>query len=292
MKAVLHTRKKDVFETWVNDFCSEKKVKYIWPQICYHNQTGDVIHLVFEKNHKNKDVIEWPVKLNFKNGENIPVTNIDFTTREPTLENGQKWEYETWYETALGGSLQKKCGQIPSSFWNWRTQTWPQGNLTCDMDFLFFKKRNNTYYGFEATEIYYVDQSADKNQDVYEHFERLLKLRKGSMNGFNTLQLTAQLNLLSKLEGALGLILHQIVNEVEQTIDQNQVREIAASYSVVNDRPRFKLRDDKVVTLSVSDETVQNIRSFLDNPIENSLDKEKSELRFQSLVSVMSKIVE
>ncbi|EGQ9112932.1 TPA: hypothetical protein O4G41_002650 [Vibrio alginolyticus] len=292
MKAVLHTSKKEVFETWVNDFCLEKRVKYIWPQICYHNQTGEVIHLVFEKNHKNKDVIEWPVKLNFKSGNNIPVTNIDFTTQEPTLDNGQRWEYETWYETALGGSLQKNCGQTPFSFWNWRTLTWPQGNLTCDMDFLFFKKSNNTYYGFEATEIYHVDKSANKNLDVYEHFERLLKLRKGSTNGFNTLQLKAQLNLLSQLEGALGLILHQIVEEVDQPTEQNQVREMAASYSVTNDKPQFKLRDDKVVTLKINDETVQNIRKFLENPSENSLNKEKSELRFQSLVNVMSRIVE
>ena len=160
------------------------------------------------------------------------------------------------------------------------------------MDFLFFKRSHSTYYGFEATEIYHVDQSTNKNQDVYEHFERLLKLRKGSMNGFNTLQLTAQLNLLSKLEGALGLILHQIVNEVEHPVEPSQVREMVASYSVTNNKPRYRLRDDKVVTLNVNDETVQNIRNFLDNPIENSLNKEKSELRFQSLVNVMSKIVE
>ena len=291
MKQVLHRNKRDVFESWINEFCLDKKAKYIWPQICYHNQTGDVIHLVFEKNRKNQDVIEWPVKLNFKNGKSIPVTNIDFTTNEPSLENGQRWDYETWYETALGGSLQKACNQKPSSFWNWRTQSCPQGNLTCDLDFLFFKKSNNTYYGFEATEIYYVDQSSNRNQDIYEHFERLLKLRKGNMNGFNTLQLKAQLNLLSQLEGGLGLILHQIVKEDSQPIEMNQVRDMSASYTTTS-MPQFKLRDDKVVTLKITDETIQNIRSFLDSPYENNLNKEKSELRFQSLVSVMSKIVE
>jgi hypothetical protein len=138
MKAVLHKNKRDVFESWINEFCASKEAKYIWPQICYHNQTGDVIHLVFEKNDKNKDVIEWPVQLKFKSGEEIPCTNIDFTQGSPKTETGDEWNYKEWYIDALGGRLQKQCQKTPVSFWDWRTQTWPQGNLTCDLDFLFF----------------------------------------------------------------------------------------------------------------------------------------------------------
>lgn len=290
MKQVLHINKRDVFESWINEFCASKQIKYIWPQICYDNQTGEIIHLVFEKNNKNKDVIEWPVKLNFKTGEKIPSTSIDFTQSNPKTETGEDWNYHDWYKHALGGHLQSTCLKTPQSFWNWRSQTRPQGNLTCDLDFLFFKSSNQIYYGFEATEIYYVDRSQNINQDVNEHFERLLKKRKGNMNGFNTLQIKAQLNLLAKLEGGLGLILHQIVEEPSS--NQNQIREMPATYNGMKTDRQFKLRDDKVVTLKIDEQTIQNIRNFLDAPSQNNLDKEKSQLRFQSLVDVMSKIVE
>lgn len=231
MKEIIHSEKKDVFSTWLNDYCARKNLKYIWPQICYRWDTGALLHIVFEKNSTNEQHVQWPMHI-----PAIPATNIDFTTSPPTLGNGKAWDYQTWHERALACMLSNRPEEAPASFWDWRLKTKPQGNATCDLDF-FCKTVDGEYIGIEATEIYYVDPSPDPNRDVYEHLQRLLTLRKGENPGFNLKQLKAQMNFVRRFQGRLFMLFHQILKR----------------------RHPYRLRDDKCLLLEINDESYEAI---------------------------------
>ena len=265
MKPVLHEHKKDVFTNWVNAFCQRHNIRYLWPQICYDINTLDILHLVFEKNASNRNFIYWPV-INF---HCYPKTNLDFTRKHPQLDNGQAWDYHNWHKQALNCNLLKSPSQAPASFWNWRLNTRPQGNLTCDLDFLF--KSPSNFYGLEATQIYYVDQDKDPEKDVYEHFKRLFILRKGNESpGFNIKQLQAQHKLVSRLNGSFYLIFHQILNE----------------------NRHYYLREDKALTLKIDTETLKLLYNVINRyEIDDNLRYLYPKLDFVNLNSFMQELI-
>jgi hypothetical protein len=236
MKSPLHQHKQAVFESWVRGYCKKTQLHYLWPQICYDPNTLEIIHVVFEKNSKNEDVISWPVKI-----EGIEHSNIDFTTKKPTMPDGSEWNFREWHKIALGGCpLTKQCEKTPASFWEWRLQTIPQGNLACDLDFLY--KKGDKVFGIEATEIYYIDECPENpDSDVYEHFIRLLRLRKGGTGGFNIMQLRVQYNLLQRLGGKLLFLLHKF----DKT------------------RNPYELRTDKVSIIEITDEVLRQIETII-----------------------------
>jgi hypothetical protein len=280
MKQVLHKSKKDVFSTWLNDYFILKQSKYIWAQICYEWKTGDLLHVVFEKNSANEAYIQWPVHI-----PNIAVTNIDFTNGSPTLNNGEPWEYQSWHIDALNCDLLKEPSTEPISFWDWRLQTRPQGNATCDLDFMC-KTIENKYIGIEATEIYYVDISSNVNQDVFEHFQRLLKLRKGSSPGFNLKQLKAQNNFVQIFGGRMFMLFHQILK----------------------DQQPYRLREDKCLLLEIDDENYRRIETIVSQSAfevhepaanytasrleENPMQGIKRDIRFASLEKIIDRFVD
>lgn len=267
MKNILHSRKKDVFGTWLNDYFLEKKAKYIWAQLCYDWNTGELIHVVFEKNTDNEAFVEWPVKV-----EDLPFTNIDFTGNEPVLDDGSPWDYYNWHKEALGCELQSSPKATPESFWDWRLQTRPKGNATCDLDFLA-KTVKGEYIGIEATEIYYVDESSNINQDVFEHFQRLLRLRRGNRPGFNTKQLKAQKQFVEKRGGRMFMLFHQILK---------------------NQTP-YKLRDDRCLLLEITDSNLNRIESIINYTNYNQadpMDGIKQEVHFASLKGVLDRFLD
>lgn len=280
MKKVLYTSKRDVFSTWLNDFYVQKRSKYIWAQICYDWETAELLHVVFEKNSENQAYIQWPVQV-----PGVPVTNIDFTTDFPTLENGDPWDYLSWHKSALGCDLMSEPRETPESFWDWRLKTRPQGNATCDLDF-FCKTVESEYIGIEATEIYYVDTSPNPNQDVFEHFQRLLRLRKGNSNGFNLRQLKAQKSFVHIFGGRLFLLFHQILKEQQP----------------------YRLREDKCLLLEVDDENYKTIESIIhqsSNEVrkpavgyeigynnQDPIKKIKENIRFVSLQKILDRFVD
>ena len=238
MKKILYENKKDVFSNWLNKYFIRKQSRYIWAQICYDWDTGNLLHVVFEKNSSNEKYIQWPIYM-----PDIPVTNIDFTSGTPTLDNGQLWDYKSWHRDALRCNLSSDPRTEPTSFWDWRLQTRPQGNATCDLDF-FCKTVDKEFIGIEATEIYYVDSSADINQDVFEHFQRLLKLRKGNSHGFNLRQLRAQKKFVRLFKGRLFMLFHQILT----------------------DQQPYRLREDKCLLLEINDSNYKRIESIVAQP--------------------------
>ena len=134
MKKIQHLNKKEVFSEWIDNNLSLINTGVVfWPQICYDFHTTNPIHIVFEKNQYSFD---WP--WNSDNYLPWPYTNIDFTFDIPKLPNGVDWDYERWHIDTLNCKLQNSPRFVPSSFWNWRLQTRPQGNLTCDLVSLSF----------------------------------------------------------------------------------------------------------------------------------------------------------
>lgn len=280
MKKILYPSKRDVFNAWLNDYYVRKKSKYIWAQICYDWNTAELLHVVFEKNHENQAHIQWPV-----NVPGVPATNIDFTTEVPTLENGEPWDYRSWHKSALGCDLMSEPREKPKSFWDWRLKTRPQGNATCDLDF-FCKTVKNEYIGIEATEIYYVDTSPNPDQDVFEHVQRLLRLRKGNSQGFNLKQLKAQKNFVHLFGGRLFLLFHKIFKEQQP----------------------YRLREDKCLLLEVDDENYNAIESLIHKPSnempkppvrcdigqnkEDPIEKIKRNIRFVSLQKIFDRFVD
>lgn len=240
MKKILHRNKKDVFNDWVNMHLSAHDKKYIWAQICYDWSTGNILHVVFERNLTNKGHVEWPVLV-----EGVPVTNIDFTVDGPVLDNGQLWDYKTWHIEALNCNLSYQPKSEPKSFWDWRIQTEPRGNATCDLDFLC-KTSVSEYIGIEATEIYFIEKSIDKNKDVVTHLNNLFKLRKsssrGSGKGFNLKQLKAQKSFMDMLGGRLYMLFHKIVK------DQNP----------------YIIQEDKCLLLEVNSESYTEIERIVE----------------------------
>lgn len=209
MKGIQHKNKKDVFADWVNQILIPHNNKAYWPQITYEWNSCEPMHIVFEKNHQS---FAWPwdapVYLKW------PVTNIDFTNPPPKLPDGTIWDYHNWHQTALGCGVQKQVQEVPQSFWNWRTQTWPQGNATCDVD--VFYQRGDTWVGVEATEIWYTHENQQNfNQDCYQHISNLIHKRKD----FNFKALYAQAILMESLGGEHYLLLHQINKETNMLVD-------------------------------------------------------------------------
>ncbi len=208
MKNVLHPKRKEVFSGWLHQYLGRTGKKYIWPQVCYATKTAAPIHLIFEKNAFNAPFIKWPLS----HFSDIPATHIDFTVTPPVLSSGEPWNFMAWHRIALNGPLRHtRCPDIPTSFWHWREQTVPQGNLTCDIDGVF-KDQYGGYIGIEATQIYHVLESADIERDVFEHFKRLFILRYGRTGGFNLWQLKAQKTLMDHLGGRLFMLFHLILN--------------------------------------------------------------------------------
>lgn len=275
MKKVLHPKKKDVFSQWLHSHLDEFGGSYIWPQICYDWDSGELLHVVFEKNDGNKEFVEWPVQ-----NEKIPTTNIDFTTDPPTLDTGETWDFHSWHEMALNCRLMNDPEGTPKSFWEWRQQTRPQGNGACDLDFFCMSARNE-YIGLEATEIYYVEEDSNINRDVFEHFKRLLTYRKGATDGFNMRQLSAQKEFVAGFDGRFFLLLHQIIK---------------------NTTP-WSLRDDLVRLLEIDDETFQRISQLVRPNTQivgegragysvNPMDFIKPRLRPAPLVKVMNRFLQ
>ena len=231
MKSVQHYSKKDVFENWLH---RNFQTKYIWPQICYDVNTSQPIHIVFEKNQRNQRYIQWPIN----HLGTVPSTNIDFTKTPPTLPEGRPWDYRNWHQHALNGRLLNPPSRVPKSFWDWRLQTRPQNNLTCDLDFLC-QNDEGRYVGIEATEIYYVDESPNIEQDCYEHFKRLFIYRRGNTGGFNVQQLRAQYAYVKDLFGDLYMIFHQI------------------------QKPAYRLVERRVLLIKVDEETLRLIERML-----------------------------
>ncbi|MDR5897678.1 hypothetical protein QC823_01530 [Halomonas vilamensis] len=238
MKKLLYESKKSVFSNWLSNYCLEKKLKCIWAQICYDWNTGELLHVVFEKNSDNEHYIQWPVDM-----PELSITNIDFTTDLPTLESGELWDYRVWHKKALGCVLKNEPTEQPISFWDWREKTEPQGNATCDLDF-FCKTVEGEYIGIEATEIYYVETSHQKNKDSLEHLQRLLTKRKGNSNrpGFNLRQLQAQKKFVQIFEGRMFMLFHQILKAQEP----------------------YCIREDKCLLLEINDENHNAIKSIVD----------------------------
>lgn len=209
MKSVLHPKRRAVFGNWLHRYLAQNEKRYIWPQICYETGSARPIHLVFEKNRFNAPVIMWPVS----HFCHIPSTHIDFTSFPPSLPSGEPWDYTRWHTIALNGPLRHgQCSGVPTSFWDWRKQTVPQGNLTCDLDGIF-KDRSGRFIGIEATQIYHVTESADVERDVFEHFKRLFLLRHGRTGGFNLWQLKAQKRVMDLMTGRLFMLFHLIVEK-------------------------------------------------------------------------------
>jgi len=173
----------------------------------------------------------------------------------------------------------------PTSFWDWRLQTRPQGNATCDLDFLC-RTVKAEYIGIEATEIYYVDKSSNVNQDVFEHFQRLLRLRKGSTHGFNMKQLRAQRNFVAVFGGRMFILFHQILK----------------------DQKPYRLREDKCLLLEVNDANYKRIESIVVQPTysvhesqatyftgqteEDPMIALKQDVRFVSLAAILDRFVD
>lgn len=280
MKKILYTSKRDVFSAWLNEYFTRTSSKYIWAQICYDWNTGELLHVVFEKNTENECYIEWPVYI-----PDIPTTNIDFTGSHPTLENGEPWDYRSWHIHALSCVLLNEPTGVPGSFWDWRLNTRPQGNATCDLDFLC-KTKEGEYIGIEATEIYYVETSSNFNRDVYEHFQRLLKLRRGSNPGFNLRQLQAQKNFVQIFGGRMFMLFHQILKDNEP----------------------YRLREDKCLLLEINDLNYQRIESIVsqssyavyepptsysaDDTHEEPMQGIKRNIRFVSLRDILDRFVD
>ena len=218
MKEIVHSSKKDVFSNWINQFFLSKGKKYIWPQLCYDWNTGELQHIVFEKNSKNKGSVEWPVKFD---QTKVGITNIDFTDCPPKLDDGKEWDFLEWHIDALGCDLKNSPQKPPGSFHDWRLQTKPQGNLACDLD-LLCTTNDNGYIGIEATEIYHLEESNDRSKDCYKHFVRLLTLRK---SGFNLLQLKAIMNFMAILDGRAFILLHQFVDNSQNNNHHYRLRE-------------------------------------------------------------------
>lgn len=214
MKSVQYQNKKDVFADWVYEEIIPTNTNVYWPQITYEWNSCEPIHIVFEKNqHSFKWPWDSPVYLKW------PFTNIDFTSGTPTLPNGDKWDFKNWYKTALHCSLQNQVrdGYVPPSFWEWRLQTRPQGNATCDMDVLL--KKNGKWIGVEATEIWYVTENqSNYNLDCYQHISNLIHKRKA----FNFKALLAQNIFMESINGEHYFVLHQIDKDRGILID-NQV---------------------------------------------------------------------
>lgn len=266
MKKILYESKKNIFSKWLNHYFFNKKSKYIWPQICYDWDTGNLLHIVFEKTLENQNYINWPVQIG-----DIPVTNIDFTCSPPQLDYGKVWDYHKWHQQALNCELAQSPTTVPTSFWNWRLQTRPQGNATCDLDFMC-KTVDGKYIGIEATEIYYVDQSSDRNTDVFEHFQRLFRLRKGKTGGFNLRQLKAQMDFVSLFDGRMFMLFHQILK------DQN-------SYS---------LREDKCLLLELNEESYHGIEHIVNRSTdtENIMENLKKQIHFAPIQNIFDRFVE
>jgi hypothetical protein len=167
---------------------------------------------------------------------------LDFTSTPPKLENGKDWNFQSWHYKALKCSLAKNPEKIPISFWDWRLNTKPKGNATCDLDFLC-KTKNNEYIGIEATEIYYLDESKNKNKDVFEHFQRLLKLRKGQNKGFNLKQLKAQMDFIKLFHGRMFMLFHEFIK----------------------DQGSYKLREDKSMLLEINQTNYNCIERIVNN---------------------------
>lgn len=239
MKNILHQSKKDVFSDWVNNHLASKSTKYIWAQICYDWNTGNILHVVFERNLSNKNNIKWPVLI-----KNIPVTNLDFTKGAPVLDSGELWDYERWHIKALNCSLSNNPKTEPKSFWDWRIQTRPKGNATCDLDFLC-ETIDSEYIGIEATEIYFIEESSDVSVDVVEHLHRLFKLRKGAGGGFNFRQLKAQKTFVDMLGGRMYILFHRILK----------------------DKKPYTIQEDKCLLLEVNTDNYNKIESIVNESV-------------------------
>jgi len=258
MKGILHERKKNVFQNWLHGHLLQK---YIWAQICYDINNYESIHIVLEKNSNNSNFIDWPLsKL-----DDIACTNIDFTVEPPQLDDGNRWDFCKWHLSALKCRLMSEPSHIPTSFWNWRRETRPQGNLTCDLDCLCVNKYG-TYIGIEATEIYFVNDNENIEKDVYEHFKRLFTLRKGKAGGFNIAQLKAQKAFLDKLDGKLYMLFHKLI-EHESTL---------------------QLYEEKILLLIIEDETISEIQQLIKTKYFS--DTLKHRIEFCSIGSAFKKI--
>ena len=234
-------------------------LRFLWPQICYDAKTAQPIRLVFEKNNRNRSFIYWPVVSLTK----VPVTNIDFTGDVPLLNDGNPWDYQNWHRDVLDCEIMSQPNRSPEDFWDWRSMTRPQGNLGCDLDFLF--ENSGKFAGIEATEIYYVNEDQDINRDVYHHFVNLFVYRKG---GFNIRQLKAQKALLDKLGGSFYMLFHQI--------NSRQV-------------PYF-LNDKRTIKLLVDDEVLLEIQNLIDTKsLTASL---KTKIEFLSMEDAINSIIE
>jgi hypothetical protein len=231
LKTIQHKTKKDVFADWVNQVVIPTIPSVYWPQITYDWYSCKPIHIVFEKNYQS---FKWPwdspIYLHW------PVTNIDCTKNPPILDNGEVWDYKNWYKTALNCSLKQQVREVPVSFWDWRLQTWPQGNATCDMDVLF--QRNGKWVGVEATEIWYVTENlSNYNQDCYQHISNLIHKRKA----FNFKALSAQSVFMDSLDGEHYFLLHQI------------------------DKDQGVLVDDKVIVIPLNADTLRILQQHTSN---------------------------
>lgn len=210
MKAVQHASKKDVFADWVSaNLCVSDDSQVYCPQINYDWRTEKPIHIVFEKNHNS---FNWPWRSDIYLP--YPFTNIDFTEMPPILDNGTSWEYESWYQDALGCELYKAAEAVPDSFWNWRSMTRPQGNAACDLDVLY--KTGDVWVGVEATEIWFVEENeSNHNQDCYQHVHNLIHKRKA----FNFKALRAQCIFMDTVGGEHYFVLHQIDKSKERLVE-------------------------------------------------------------------------
>ena len=269
MKNIVHQAKKSVFEEWIHQYLAKNGGTYIWPQITYDWDSVDLLHVVFEKNSQNKKFIEWPATL-----KNVGITNIDFTCSPPMLSNGTNWDFRTWHKSALSCQLASSPSKIPESFWGWRLDTRPKGNATCDLDFLGHTK-DGKLIGIEATEIYFIDESSNINQDVYEHFQRLLRFRKGG--GFNIKQLWAQLKFVQAVEGRLFLAIHQIIKTTQP----------------------FTLKDDKILLLEIEEKQLDLIKIIIDSSNnadglkqrQGTMEKLKPNMHFSSMEKLMERFI-
>lgn len=261
MKGIMHQSKKNVFTNWLHNYLKSEGKKYIWPQICYERNTARLIHIVFEKNQSNEEFVEWPAT----NLGGVPFTNINFTVVPPILEDGNEWDFNNWYNHALNCTLSRDCTRTPVSFWDWRSQTWPQDNLTCDLDFLYLNSMGK-YIGIEATEIYCVDENKDCKLDVFEHFKRLFLYRKGNTGGFNIDQLKAQKNLLASRNGKLYMLFHQFIEK----------------------GGKYILREDRVLLIEINDSNILEIENLIKN--KKLSDALKREISFNSIDTVFKSL--
>jgi hypothetical protein len=212
LKSIQYRNKKDVFADWVKANVIPYNAKVYWPQITYNWRSSTPIHIVFEKNKPFVWPWDTPVYLKW------PVTNIDFTTHPPSLPDGEDWDYNNWYKDALECSLQKQVREVPQSFWNWRLQTYPKGNATCDMDVLI--EKNDKWIGVEATEIWYVSEDQSNHQrDCFQHISNLIHKRKD----FNFKALYAQAVFMESLGGEHYFLLHRIDNERDIVVDDRVI---------------------------------------------------------------------